>query len=49
MAPSELLPVGNGVRVLNLRKEEIGVVLHSAELMGENGPQQDLNSALAFA
>lgn len=49
MALSEPLPVGTGVRVLNLRKEEIGIVLSSTELMGGNGSQQDLNSTLVFA
>lgn len=49
MALSELLPVGAGVRALNLRKEEIGIVLSSTELMGGNGSQQDLHSTLVFA
>lgn len=49
MALSEPLPVGTGVRVLNLRKEEIGIVLSSTELMGGSGSQQDLNSTLVFA
>lgn len=49
MALSELLPVRAGVRALNLRKEEIGIVLSSTELMGRNGSQQDLHSTLVFA
>lgn len=49
MALSELLPVGTGVGVLNLRKDEIGIVLSTTELMGGNGSQQDLNSTLVFA
>lgn len=44
MALSELLPVFTGVGVLNLRKEEIGIVPRSTELMGGNESQQDLNS-----
>lgn len=43
MALSELFPVGTGVWVLNLRQEEIGILLSSTELMGGNGSQQDLN------
>lgn len=49
MALSELLPVGTGVRVLYMRKEEIGIALSSTEIMGGNGSHQDPNSTLVIA
>lgn len=49
MALSELLPVGTGVRVLYMRKEEIGIALSSTEIMGGNGSHQDPNSTLVVA